>query len=56
MALAALPEFVIGIVLILLFATAVFNWLPAVSRVDSSLPIYQQLELFVLPALPSPWR
>jgi len=50
LSLAALPEFVIGIILILLFATQVFNWLPAVSRVDPSLPIYQQLELFVLPA------
>jgi peptide/nickel transport system permease protein len=50
LSIAALPEFVIGIILILLFATQVFNWLPAVSRVDPSLPIYQQLELFVLPA------
>jgi peptide/nickel transport system permease protein len=49
--LAALPEFVIGILLILLFATQVFHVLPAVSRVDSSVPIVQQLELFVLPAL-----
>ena len=51
LALAALPEFVIGILLILLFATQVFKVLPAVSRVDSSVPIVQQLELFVLPAL-----
>jgi peptide/nickel transport system permease protein len=49
--LAALPEFVIGIVLILLFATQVFNWLPAVSRVDPAKPIYQQIELFILPAV-----
>ena len=51
LALAALPEFVIGILLILLFATQVFHVLPAVSRVDSSVPIVQQLELFILPAL-----
>lgn len=51
LSLAALPEFVIGIALILLFATQVFNWLPAVSRVDPDLPIYQQLELFILPAI-----
>jgi peptide/nickel transport system permease protein len=51
LSLAALPEFVIGIVLVLLFATQVFRWLPAVSRVDSGLPIYQQLSLFVLPAV-----
>jgi peptide/nickel transport system permease protein len=51
LSLAALPEFVIGIVLILVFATQVFNWLPAVSRVDPGVPIYQQLELFILPAV-----
>jgi peptide/nickel transport system permease protein len=51
LSLAALPEFVIGIILILLFATQVFNWLPAVSRVDPDVPISQQLELFILPAV-----
>jgi peptide/nickel transport system permease protein len=51
LSLAALPEFVIGIFLILLFATQVFNVMPAVSRVDPGVPISQQLELFVLPAL-----
>jgi len=51
LSLAALPEFVTGIILILLFATQVFTWLPAVSRVDPTVPIYQQLDLFILPAL-----
>jgi len=51
LSLAALPEFVIGILLILLFATQVFTWLPAVSRIDPTVPIYEQLELFILPAL-----
>jgi peptide/nickel transport system permease protein len=51
LALAALPEFVIGIILILLFATQVFKILPSVSNVDSSVPIVQQLDMFVLPAL-----
>ncbi len=51
LSLAALPEFVIGIILILLFATQVFNWLPAVSRVNPGAPIFQQLELFFLPAV-----
>ena len=51
LSLAALPEFVIGIILILLFATQVFNWLPAVSRVNPDAPITQQLELFILPAV-----
>jgi peptide/nickel transport system permease protein len=49
--LAALPEFVIGIILILLFATQVFKVLPSVSNVDSSVPIVQQLDMFILPAL-----
>jgi peptide/nickel transport system permease protein len=51
LAMAALPEFVIGIILILLFATQVFKILPATSRVDSSVPIVEQLDLFILPAL-----
>ncbi len=51
LSLAALPEFVIGIALILLFATQVFSWLPAVSRVVPDVPIYEQLDLFILPAV-----
>jgi peptide/nickel transport system permease protein len=51
LSLAALPEFVIGIVLILLLATQVFNWLPAVSRIDPGVPVSQQAELFILPAV-----
>src|SRR5262245_32122080 len=31
--LAALPEFVVGVTLVLLFATTVFHWLPAISAV-----------------------
>lgn len=51
LALAALPEFVIGIGLVLLFATSVLNWLPAVSRIDPDQPLTEQLSLFVLPAV-----
>jgi peptide/nickel transport system permease protein len=51
LSLAALPEFVIGIALLLLFATQVFKWLPAVSTINPALPISQQLDKFVLPAL-----
>ncbi|MDI9599395.1 MAG: ABC transporter permease [Actinobacteria bacterium] len=52
LSLAALPEFVIGIALILFFATQVLKGaMPAVSRVDPGLPIYQQLKLFILPAV-----
>lgn len=51
LSLAALPEFVIGIVLILVFATQVFNLLPAVSRVDPALSILSQIKLFILPSI-----
>ena len=51
LSLAALPEFVIGIVLVLLFAISVFHWLPAVSRVDPSISVFSQLKLLVLPAI-----
>jgi len=51
LSLAALPEFVIGIVLVLLFATAVFKWLPSVSTVDSLAPLGGQMTLFILPVL-----
>lgn len=51
LSLAALPEFVIGIVLVLVFATAVFNWLPSVSSVDSMSPLSGQMTLFVLPVV-----
>ena len=49
--LASLPEFVIGIILVLLFAISVFHWLPAVSRIDPSVSIFRQLNLLVLPAI-----
>jgi peptide/nickel transport system permease protein len=51
LALAALPEFVVGIVLVVLFATNVFSWFPAVSLVDPNQPIYQQLDILILPTL-----
>ena len=51
LSLAALPEFVIGIILLLLFATQVFKVMPATSHVDPDVPIIQQLDLFILPAL-----
>ena len=51
LSLAALPEFVIGIVLVLLFGTAVFKWLPSVSNVDSLAPLRSQMTLFILPVV-----
>ncbi len=50
LALAALPEFVVGIGLVLLFATNVFRVMPAVSRIDPGLSLLNQLDLLILPA------
>jgi peptide/nickel transport system permease protein len=49
--LAALPEFVIGISLILLFATQVFHLFPAVAILAEDKPIWLQLDQVILPAL-----
>jgi peptide/nickel transport system permease protein len=48
---AALPEFVIGILLVVLFATQVFHLLPAVAMVADDEPIWRQLDQVVLPAI-----
>ena len=49
--LAALPEFVIGILLIMLLATQVFHVFPAVSRVNPDESIWSQMNMLILPAL-----
>lgn len=48
--LAALPEFVIGICLILIFATGLFHWFPAVSLIPPGEKAWQDLDAVVLPA------
>jgi peptide/nickel transport system permease protein len=48
--LAALPEFVLGIGLVLLFATSVFHWFPAVSILPPGEKAWQQPDVVVLPA------
>jgi peptide/nickel transport system permease protein len=48
--LAALPEFVIGILLILVFATSVFHWFPAVSLLAPGEHAWQDPQVVVLPA------
>ena len=48
--LAALPEFVIGIGLILLFATSVFQWFPAVSLIPPDERAWNVPDVVVLPA------
>jgi peptide/nickel transport system permease protein len=48
--MAALPEFVIGIGLILVFATSVFTWLPAVSLLAPDERAWSSPSVVVLPA------
>jgi peptide/nickel transport system permease protein len=48
--LAALPEFVIGIALILLFSTSVFHWFPAVSLLGPDQKAWDDPKVVVLPA------
>ena len=49
--LAALPDFVIGILLVMLFATQVFHVLPAVTMLDDGVPIWRQFSQVILPAV-----
>jgi len=48
--LAALPDFVIGILLVMLFATQVLHVLPAVTMLDDDVPIWRQASQVILPA------
>jgi peptide/nickel transport system permease protein len=49
--LAALPEFVVGIVLVLLLGTSVFHWLPAVSLIPPGDAPWQHLKELILPTV-----
>ncbi len=49
--LAALPEFIIGIVLVMIFATQVMHVLPAVAMISDDTPIWTQTDQVILPAL-----
>jgi peptide/nickel transport system permease protein len=51
LSLASLPEFVIGILLIMLFATQVFHVFPAISRIPSGQSVWSSPERIVLPVL-----
>jgi peptide/nickel transport system permease protein len=51
LALAALPEFVIGVALILLLSTTVLQIFPAVSLVSPGTPVWEELDVVILPAL-----
>jgi peptide/nickel transport system permease protein len=49
--LAALPEFVVALTLVVLFATGLFHWFPAVSLVFDSTSVMGSPDVVVLPAL-----
>jgi peptide/nickel transport system permease protein len=49
--LAALPEFILGIALILLLATLVVQWLPPVSMVPPGISVLSRPRILVLPSL-----
>lgn len=49
--LAALPEFVVGIILVLLFATQVIHLFPAVALLNPNASIFGQLKMLVLPSM-----
>jgi len=51
LALAAIPEFVIGIGLIVLFATVVLHWLPPVSMVRPGASVFARPLTLILPVL-----
>lgn len=51
LAFAALPEFVVGITLVLLFSTKVFQAFPATSLLDPNTSIWSQLDFVWLPAI-----
>jgi peptide/nickel transport system permease protein len=49
LALAALPEFVVGIALVVIFATNVFHWLPAVSLIPPDDAPWEHMKELILP-------
>jgi peptide/nickel transport system permease protein len=49
--LLALPEFVIAVLVVAVLATSVFRIFPAVSALDPSRPVWDQLRLLILPVL-----
>lgn len=51
LAASALPEFVVGIFVVLIFSIDVFHWFPAVSLLQPGQHIWQRPNLMVLPIL-----
>jgi peptide/nickel transport system permease protein len=49
LAITALPEYVVAIVLVMVFASNVFHWLPAISVIPPGEPAWSDLSMLVLP-------
>jgi peptide/nickel transport system permease protein len=49
--LAALPEFIVAITLVVLLATTVFHWLPAVTIIDPGTPPWTHPKELILPTV-----
>lgn len=49
--LTAMPEFVIALLLLVVFATSVFTWLPAVAVIGAGETAFENPEVLVLPVL-----
>jgi peptide/nickel transport system permease protein len=49
--LSAVPPFAIGVMVIYVFATNVFHWLPAASILDPQRSVWSQLNLVIAPAI-----
>jgi peptide/nickel transport system permease protein len=48
---AATPEFAVGLLTIIMFATSIFRWLPPVSLVPPGSSVFSRPEILVLPVL-----
>jgi peptide/nickel transport system permease protein len=48
---SALPEFVVGVLVVLIFSVGVFHWFPAVSILEPTQRIWDEPEKLVLPTL-----
>ena len=46
--LASIPEFVVGVILVIMFSTRLWNWLPAVTQIGTDRP-WQHMDQMILP-------
>ena len=51
LAASALPEFVVGVLVVLVFSVGIFDWFPAVSILPPEMRIWDDLSKLVLPVL-----